>query len=47
MKDIRQEIIETIVRERLIVIVRGIEKSKLIPLSEAMYEGGVRLLEIT
>lgn len=47
MKDIRQEIIETIVRERLIVIVRGIEKSKLIPLSDAMYEGGVRLLEIT
>ena len=26
---------------------RGVEKGKLIPLAEAMYEGGIRLLEVT
>ena len=39
--------IKAIEREKLIVIVRGIEREKLIPLAEAMYEGGVRLLEVT
>lgn len=42
-----EEIIKTIEQEKLIVIVRGIQKEKLIPLAEAMYEGGVRLLEVT
>ena len=39
--------IDTVKKERLIVIVRGVEKEKLIPLAEAMYAGGVRLLEVT
>lgn len=43
----REQIIETVKRERLIAIVRGVEREKLIPLAEAMYAGGVRLLEIT
>ena len=43
----RQKIIDAIKKEKLIVIVRGIEKEKLIPLAEAMYDGGVRLLEVT
>ena len=34
-------------KEGLIVIVRGIDKNKLIPLAQAMYDGGVRLLEVT
>lgn len=34
-------------KEKLIVIVRGVEKDKLIPLAEAMAAGGIRLLEIT
>ena len=38
---------EAIQTEHLIVIVRGVESEKLIPLAEAMYAGGVRLLEIT
>lgn len=42
-----EEIIKTIENEKLIVIVRGIEKDKLIPLAKAMYDGGVRLLEVT
>ena len=43
----REKIIENILKEKLIVIVRGVESEKLIPLAEAMYDGGIRLLEIT
>ena len=43
----KQRIIERIYKEKLIVIVRGVEESKLIPLSEALYRGGIRLLELT
>ena len=43
----REKLIEAIKKEKLIVIVRGVEKEKLIPLAEAMYEGGVRIMEIT
>jgi 2-dehydro-3-deoxyphosphogluconate aldolase/(4S)-4-hydroxy-2-oxoglutarate aldolase len=41
------EILQAIEQEKLIVIVRGVEKEKLIPLAEAMYAGGIRLLEVT
>ena len=43
----KKEIIECIETEKLIVIVRGIDRNCLIPLAEAMYNGGVRLLEVT
>ena len=43
----REQIIQTVEQEKIIVIVRGVEREKLIPLSEAMYAGGIRLLEIT
>ena len=43
----RTQTIKTIEKEKLIVIVRGIERKKLIPLAEAMYNGGIRLLEVT
>ena len=43
----REQVINTVKEEKLIVIVRGVEKDKLIPLAEAMYNGGIRLLEIT
>ena len=43
----REQIIQTVEQEKIIVIVRGVEREKLIPLAEAMYEGGIRLLEIT
>lgn len=42
-----EKIKELIENERLIVIVRGVKNERLIPLAEAMYEGGVRLLEVT
>lgn len=41
------KLIEMVENEKIIVIVRGIESEKLIPLAEAMYSGGIRFLEIT
>ena len=43
----KSSVIEAIEREKLIVIVRGIEKEKLLGLAEALYEGGIRLMEVT
>lgn len=43
----RNALISLIEKEKLIVIVRGVEREKLIPLAKALYEGGVRLMEIT
>lgn len=43
----RENVIKLIEKEKIIVIVRGVEKEKLLPLAEAMYKGGIRLIEIT
>lgn len=43
----REQIINTIEKEKIVVIVRGVESEKLIPMAEAMYKGGIRLLEVT
>ena len=43
----REQIIQTVEKEKLVVIVRGVAKDKLIPLAQAMYDGGIRLLELT
>lgn len=43
----RKKIIEAVEREKIITIVRGVRPEYLIPLAEAMYEGGIRLMEIT
>lgn len=43
----REQVISTIENEKIIVIVRGVKRENLIPLAEAMYAGGIRLLEIT
>lgn len=40
-------ILQFIKKEKIIVIVRGVTGAKLIPLAQAMYDGGIRLLEIT
>lgn len=42
-----QKCIEAIEKYKVIVIVRGIAKEKLIPLVQAMYDGGIRLVECT
>lgn len=41
------KVVEAIEKEKIIVIVRGVEEEKLLPLVDAMYAGGIRLLEIT
>lgn len=41
------KIIQEIEHKKIIVIVRGIESDKLIHLAEAMYDAGIRFLEIT
>lgn len=43
----KKNVIKSIENEKIIVIVRGVEKKKLIPLAKAMYDGGIRLIEIT
>lgn len=43
----KQEVAKEIFEKKLVVIVRGVAREKLIPLAEAMYEGGIRLMEIT
>lgn len=43
----KNTIIQSIYENKLIVIVRGVERELLIPLAEAMYAGDIRLLEIT
>ena len=43
----RDKIINSVLENKIIVIVRGVAQDKLIPLAQAMYEGGIRLLEIT
>lgn len=39
--------IKLLEEKKIVVIVRGVEKEKLIPLAEAMYEGGIRFVECT
>ena len=43
----KNEIIKAIEREKVIAIIRGVSKEKLIPMAEAMYNGGIRLIELT
>ncbi|MBQ7293122.1 MAG: bifunctional 4-hydroxy-2-oxoglutarate aldolase/2-dehydro-3-deoxy-phosphogluconate aldolase [Clostridia bacterium] len=43
----KNRVIESIIENKIVVIVRGVAREKLIPLAEAMYNGGIRLLEIT
>ena len=43
----REDVIKAVESNRIIVILRGVEREKLIPLAEAMYQGGIRFLEVT
>jgi 2-dehydro-3-deoxyphosphogluconate aldolase/(4S)-4-hydroxy-2-oxoglutarate aldolase len=43
----QNKIIEEIIKEKLVVIVRGVESEKLISVAEAIYKGGIRFMEIT
>ena len=43
----REEIIGAILKHRIIVIARGLDRAELLHTAEAMYKGGIRLLEVT
>ena len=41
------DILKQIEQEKIIAIIRGVEKEKILPLVNALYEGGIRFLEVT
>lgn len=43
----REEVIQKVLENKLIAIVRGIESEKVLKVAQALYEGGIRLMEIT
>jgi 2-dehydro-3-deoxyphosphogluconate aldolase / (4S)-4-hydroxy-2-oxoglutarate aldolase len=43
----REEGLELFRETRIITIVRGVERDRILPLAEAVYEGGIRMLEVT
>lgn len=43
----KQSVIKSIEENKIIAILRGVEQEKLISTAEALYSGGIRLLEIT
>ena len=43
----KQQTVASILQHKIIVIVRGVAREDLIPLADAMYEGGIRLIECT
>lgn len=43
----RKAIIQAVEDSKLVAIIRGVASEKLIPMAEALYKGGIRLLEIT
>lgn len=43
----REQVIEKILDEKIIAIVRGVEVEKAVKAAEALYAGGIRLVEIT
>ena len=43
----REQIIEAVKKHRIVVIARGLDREQLLNTAEAMYEGGIRLMEVT
>lgn len=43
----REQVIERIEEEKLIAIIRGVEPMQYRKIADALYAGGVRLMEIT
>ena len=42
----QQEITQRVLEEKVIAIVRGIETEKCLKVAEALYAGGIRLMEV-
>lgn len=47
MTDKREQIIERIIQKKIIAIVRGIYGQECLKLAQALYDGGIELLEVT
>ncbi|MGE5614559.1 MAG: bifunctional 4-hydroxy-2-oxoglutarate aldolase/2-dehydro-3-deoxy-phosphogluconate aldolase [Bacillota bacterium] len=43
----KQKVIDYIARHKIIAIVRGLPREKIIPTAQALYDGGIRLIEVT
>lgn len=43
----REKIIKSVEENKIVAIVRGVKREDILPLAEALYEGGIRLMEIT
>ena len=43
----KTEIINAVEKNKIIAIVRGVDENKLIPLVQSLYDGGIRLVEVT
>lgn len=43
----REQVIQAVEKEKLVAIIRGVAAEKILPLAKALYEGGIRLMEIT
>ena len=43
----RQQVIEKIKEEKIIAIVRGMDKEQTVKIAQALYEGGIRFIEVT
>jgi len=41
------DLLDAVRRYRLIAILRGFDSDRIVPLAEALYEGGIRLIEVT
>src|SRR5690606_2738627 len=41
------DLLDAVRQYRLIAILRGFDSDRIVPLAEALYEGGIRLIEVT
>lgn len=42
----KKRIIDAVLKHKIIAILRGVPKDKIIPLADALYDGGIRLIEV-
>ena len=43
----RERVVEAVLSDKLIAIVRGLSEDKVIPLAHALYDGGIHMMEVT
>lgn len=47
MENQRELVLKTAEKEKIIVIVRGVESEKCLKVEQTLYDGGIRMMEIT